>query len=79
MTEEKDDKTLSEVDLDQVQGGSVFGTPSGGWGLDGPVESGMQSLSNIQNLSGTDVRKARIGTSPDEDGFSSQAGGSPNV
>ena len=77
MTDDKDVKTLPGEELDQVQGGGVFGTPSGGWGVDGPVVSGMQSLSNIQNLSGTDGQKTRIGTSTD--GFSSAASGSSNV
>ena len=74
-----DDKMLSDEDLDQVQGADVFGTPSGGWGLDGPVVSGMQSLSNIQNLSGTDDRKTRVGTSTDGSSFVTGAGGDPNV
>lgn len=32
MTNKEKPKTVNDTDLDQAQGGGVFGTPAGGWG-----------------------------------------------
>jgi hypothetical protein len=38
MAETKKPEALEDGDLDEAQGGGVFGTPSGGWGVAGSAE-----------------------------------------
>ncbi len=71
MIERVDARTLSEDDLDRVQGAGVFQTPAGGWGSDARAERSFQALGNVM--------KVRHDTASDDDSFSGQVGGSPDV
>ncbi len=47
MTDQKKPETVEDADLDQAQGGGVFGTPAGGWGVAENDQQAQQTVSNV--------------------------------
>ena len=63
MTDQKKPEDLDDTGLDAAQGGSVFGTPSGGWGV-WKAPAGTEA----------DIKDREGGVR-----FSTGAGGDPNI